>query len=180
MTMRAQTYEFTNSSTAIGAATQQSIFLPSTSGLTKLNQTIKAESNEFIVIEELAVTPGVGKAKIQIKLGTTEYFKNPDGTSSYGVPYQAIPYPRSTSYQKIFELYPDIYVLPGQTWDVLLYNASAIGADELISVYVKYTLYDGPDAVIATKLMGMGITIGPANVDWYKRLLLERKVPGVA
>ena len=174
MTMRAQTYEFKNDGVAISAGTQQSIFLPKTGGLTKLNQTIKAETNEFIVIEEIAVTPDVGSAKVQIKLGTTEYFKNPDGTSSHGVPHYAIPYPRSTNYQKIFELYPDVYVLPGQTWDVLVHNRSAIATTDDFRVYVKHTLYDGPDAVIATRLMGMGVSVSPSNVDWLKRLMIER------
>ena len=37
---------------------------------------------------------------------------------------------------------------------------------------MKYTLYDGPDALIANKLLEMGISINPGNVDWYKRTLI--------
>jgi hypothetical protein len=42
-----------------------------------------------------------------------------------------------------------------------------------VAAFVKYTLYDGPDALIANKLLEMGITVNPNNVDWYKRSLLE-------
>ena len=42
-----------------------------------------------------------------------------------------------------------------------------------LQCFVKYTLYDGPDALIANKLLEMGISINPGNVDWYKRSLLQ-------
>ena len=41
------------------------------------------------------------------------------------------------------------------------------------NAFCKYTLYDGPDALIANKLLEMGISINPGNVDWYKRSLLS-------
>jgi hypothetical protein len=41
-----------------------------------------------------------------------------------------------------------------------------------MQAFCKYTLYDGPDALIANKLLEMGISINPGNVDWYKRSLL--------
>ena len=42
-----------------------------------------------------------------------------------------------------------------------------------LSAFMKYTLYDGPDALIANKLLEMGISINPGNVDWYKRTLIQ-------
>jgi hypothetical protein len=36
-------------------------------------------------------------------------------------------------------------------------------------------LYDGPDALIANKLLELGVTINPNNVDWYKRTLIEQQ-----
>jgi hypothetical protein len=86
-------------------------------------------------------------------------------------------------FQPSFNLYPDVYVLPGQVWDVR-YTAYALGANwgktaATIAnggdhnAFVKYTLYDGPDALIANKLLEMGISINPGNVDWYKRSLLS-------
>jgi hypothetical protein len=29
------------------------------------------------------------------------------------------------------------------------------------------------DAIVANRLLGMGITINPHNVDWYKRTLIS-------
>jgi len=44
-----------------------------------------------------------------------------------------------------------------------------------VSCFLKYTLYDGPDALIANKLLELGVTINPNNVDWYKRSLIEQQ-----
>ena len=43
-----------------------------------------------------------------------------------------------------------------------------------VACFVKYTLYDGPDALIANKLLELGVTVNPNNVDWYKRTLIEQ------
>ena len=76
---------------------------------------------------------------------------------------------------------PDVYVLPGQVWDILVtyYLQSGVGngagtaSSGDYRCFTKYTLYDGPDALIANKLLEMGISINPGNVDWYKRSLLS-------
>ena len=87
-----------------------------------------------------------------------------------------------------FTLYPDVYVLPGQTWSVIvnLDNAISIsGASTtadvgVVAAFVKYTLYDGPDALIANKLLELGVTVNPNNVDWYKRTLIEQQSAAAA
>ena len=38
--------------------------------------------------------------------------------------------------------------------------------------FTTYSVYDGPDALIASKLVEMGYPVSMANVDWYKRQLL--------
>jgi hypothetical protein len=74
-------------------------------------------------------------------------------------------------------------VLPGQVFDALVTTyqngafvdtgaTSALLGNQL-SAFMKYTLYDGPDALIANKLLEMGISINPGNVDWYKRTLIQ-------
>jgi hypothetical protein len=91
------------------------------------------------------------------------------------VPGTASPYPRSVQFQPSFNLYPDVYVLPGQVWDVLI-RVTAGGTNATgfrPEAFVKYTLYDGPDALIANKLLELGISVSPANVDWYKRSLIS-------
>ena len=126
------------------------------------------------------------RAYVQIRINTTDYFLDPDNVGNDGVPGTASPYPRSVNFQPCFNLYPDVYVLPGQTWDVRVtayqsnnYPAgNAAGANAPLTAgqlqcFVKYTLYDGPDALIANKLLEMGISVNPGNVDWYKRTLIQ-------
>jgi hypothetical protein len=79
---------------------------------------------------------------------------------------------------KSFDLYPDVYVLPGQVFQVLysLQSTNTSGTNTtVVAAFVKYTLYDGPDALIANKLLELGVTINPNNVDWYKRTLIEQQ-----
>jgi len=114
------------------------------------------------------------KAYLQVTINTTDYFLDPDGIGNDGVPGTAAPYPRSVYFQPSFNLYPDIYVLPGQVWDVK-YTAYQDNGGYGIGdhqAFVKYTLYDGPDALIANKLLEMGVSVNPGNVDWYKRTLI--------
>ena len=118
------------------------------------------------------------RAYIQVRINTTDYFLDPDNVGNDGIPGAASPYPRSTNFQPAFNLYPDVYVLPGQVFDALVtcYQNSAFGsslATNALSAFMKYTLYDGPDALIANKLLEMGISINPGNVDWYKRTLIQ-------
>jgi hypothetical protein len=56
---------------------------------------------------------------------------------------------------------------------VLYRSGVGVATSDAVACFVKYTLYDGPDALIANKLLEMGITVNPNNVDWYKRSLLE-------
>ena len=124
------------------------------------------------------------RAYVQIRINTTDYFLDPDNVGNDGVAGSASPYPRSVNFQPCFTLYPDVYVLPGQTWDVRVtayqsnnYNGAAGAAANIatgaLQCFVKYTLYDGPDALIANKLLEMGISVNPGNVDWYKRTLIQ-------
>ena len=65
-------------------------------------------------------------------------------------------------------------MLPGQVWDALITGRGA-GNTAGSEAFVKYTLYDGPDALIANKLLELGISVSPANVDWYKRSLISQQ-----
>jgi hypothetical protein len=177
-------------------------------------------ATQFVVIEDVAVSPtaflvsgtaSVGayyrgleeggpvggngvygnRAYIQIRINTTDYFLDPDNVGNDGIPGAASPYPRSTDFQPCFNLYPDVYVLPGQVFDALVtcyqnsafaYGATAPAKESSqLYAFMKYTLYDGPDALIANKLLEMGISINPGNVDWYKRTLIQsQSAPAMA
>ncbi len=204
MAMRSQIYEWTNlapaglgstlqrrSTDSVVALTDNSQISIFTGG-TGYNTTKPAETTatQFVVIEDIACTPDAGSLNggaVQVRINTTEYFQNPDVTSMAGVTGTASPYPRGISdgtnnLLKSFDLYPDVYVLPGQVWDILYTQQ---GGDltrsttaDCVAVFCKYTLYDGPDALIANKLLELGITVNPANVDWYKRTLIEQQMGG--
>ena len=164
-----------------------------------LNITKPAETTatQFIVIEDIACSPTLNGA-VQIRINTTDYFQNPDVTDMVGIPGLASPYPRGApstvnlngatgaaladtdNILKSFDLYPDVYVLPGQTFQILYTPLAdslqgAAGSTVVVQAFIKYTLYDGPDALIANKLLELGVTINPNNVDWYKRSLIEQQ-----
>jgi len=210
MSMRSQVYEWANLSTSgnfmlrrglnavavpVPADREISVF----TGQYGNNITKPAETTatQFVVIEDLAASAYCGGA-VQVVINTTSYFQNPDVTQQQGVPGLASPYPRGSNnivgaanadngvqLLNAFELTPDVYVLPGQVWDMrysqLVTNTGtgaatdvvANGSTLAVAAFVKYTLYDGPDALIANKLLELGVTVNPNNVDWYKRTLIQ-------
>ncbi len=189
MAMRSQLYQWIANSTFVPNNTS-SIFI----GTTGNNITKPAETTatQFVVIEQVASTgndPSGYKAAAttgiqmyaQIRINTTDYFLDPDNKPNDGIPGAASPYPRTLTLQPSFTLYPDVYVLPGQVYDVLVTNRSKSNGDSpQMRCFVKYTLYDGPDALIANKLLELGISVSPANVDWYKRSLISQQSAVVA
>ena len=201
MAMRSQVYEWDCEGASASAlvGTKTSIFIGGAGN--NITKPAETSATQFIVIEDVGVTPSEYKsnegsitsyrglklaagnevagprAYLQVTINTTDYFLDPDGIGSDGVPGTAAPYPKSTFFQGNFNLYPDVYVLPGQTFDVgvTIYNSSALSSTVdkgELQAFVKYTLYDGPDALIANKLLEMGVSVNPGNVDWYKRSLL--------
>ncbi len=204
MAMRSQIYEWSNlapggtgstlsratSDEVVGmtASDQVSVF----TGGVGYNITKPAETTatQFVVIEDIACSPDDTTnqgGEVQIRINTTDYFQNPDVTQMAGVSGTASPYPRgipdaaSNNLLKSFDLYPDVYVLPGQVWDVLFTAETTLTQTttaDCVAAFIKYTLYDGPDALIANKLLELGITVNPANVDWYKRTLIEQQAGG--
>ena len=205
MSMRSQVYEWSNlqasanqlrrtttdQPVAIVANREYDIF---TGGIgNNITKPAETTATQFIVIEDIAASPVIQGA-VQIRINTTDYFQNPDVTDMVGIPGLASPYPRGApstidtsvttagvigteNILKSFDLYPDVYVLPGQTFQILYSSAAGTTATstEVVSCFLKYTLYDGPDALIANKLLELGVTINPNNVDWYKRSLIEQQ-----
>ena len=204
--MRSQVYEWSNLATATATSTlrrstdavpqlvpinrEYDIFIGGIGN--NITKPAETTATQFIVIEDIACSAYNGGA-VQVRINTTDYFQNPDVTDQSGVPGLSSPYPRGsadsptidalTDYVQLlksFDLYPDIYVLPGQVFQILYSCSSALtGAAAtntiVVSAFVKYTLYDGPDALIANKLLELGVTINPNNVDWYKRTLIEQQ-----
>ena len=194
--MRSQIYEWANFGTSVrrsAIATAQTVTqnqaLDIFIGGVGNNITKPAETTatQFVVIEDISASPHNG-GSAQVRINTTDYFQNPDVTVMSGIPGRASPYPvgapttagGSDNTLSSFNLYPDVYVLPGQTWSVLYTPTTTVigddgsGATCGVACFVKYTLYDGPDALIANKLLELGVTVNPNNVDWYKRTLIEQ------
>lgn len=194
-------YDATNALSASEKGVAVSIFIGGKGN--NITKPAETSATQFVVIEDIGCTPslalgaasdsttvrglttsqsaktgGTGvygpRAYLQVRINTTDYFLDPDGIGNDGVPGTAAPYPRSVFFQPSFNLYPDVYVLPGQVWDVRYTHYMEAGAYGvgLHQAFVKYTLYDGPDALIANKLLEMGVSVNPGNVDWYKRTLI--------
>ena len=194
MAMRSQLYEWTATATIVDI--QSSIFIGGTGN--NITKPAETTATQFVVIEQVASsgsnpggsangcytsTAGNGGLHMfaQVRINTTDYFLDPDNKPNDGIPGTASPYPRTLTLQPSFSLYPDIYVLPGQVWDVLVTQRGlANNAQATQQCFVKYTLYDGPDALIANKLLELGISVSPANVDWYKRSLIQQQSAVVA
>ena len=206
MSMRSQVYEWCNlapsgsTSTLRRTTSDIPVAIPSSREIdifiggfgNNITKPAETTATQFIVIEDIACTPWLGGA-VQIRINTTDYFQNPDVTRMSGIPGMASPYPRGSpatavatgaaamtfgteNLLKSFDLYPDVYVLPGQVFQILYQSTTASSTTtEVVAAFVKYTLYDGPDALIANKLLELGVTINPNNVDWYKRSLIEQQ-----
>jgi len=207
MSMRSQVYEWSNMaptgqlSSLRRTTTDIAVALPALREIdlfiggygNNITKPAETTATQFVVIEDISCSPWLN-GNVQIRINTTDYFQNPDVTNMFGIPGMASPYPRGAASTlagttdqllKSFDLYPDVYVLPGQTWQILYTTrdgatAYAVGPPvvdaQVVSAFVKYTLYDGPDALIANKLLELGVTINPNNVDWYKRSLIEQQV----
>ena len=193
MAMRSQVYEWDagrNGGGTLSYGQKYSIFIGGVGN--NITKPAETTATQFCVIEDCAVSPtdygtqsgtGIGtdgsngpRAYGQVRINTTDYFLDPDNIGNDGIPGSASPYPRSIAFQPSFNLYPDVYVLPGQTWDVLYTHyagTTTVTATGEHQAFVKYTLYDGPDALIANKLLEMGVSVNPGNVDWYKRTLIQ-------
>ena len=150
------------------------------------------KATQFVVMEDFAVTPNLD-SYIQLRVNTTDYFQNPDGTTQIGIPALAAPYPCGASssddptgaqiLRNSFEMNPALYVLPGQTWTMVFQSRSGVpsglsgdGEGGAVGVMVYYTLYDGSDALIANKLLEMGLPVNEDNVDWYKLQLMSKNL----
>lgn len=141
-----------------------------------------ATATNYLVSYIASTAQVMSGGSTQMQINTTGYYQTPDGvqTPGGGVPGEASPYPASQLNQQFYFLSPNIYVLQGQTWDLLFNTRNAVGTNPQVSalgtqVFCRYVLYDGPDSLISSKLLEMGITVTPDNVDWYKKMLIEQQ-----
>ena len=157
--------------------------------LTKLGHVVLNKATEFVVLEDFGCSASADWSQalftggvdifINIRINTTAYFTEPDGSPSFGVRGLLCPYPEGTNVTNRWNFEPKVYVLPGQIWEMVIYHGAMTytqGSLAQIMGMVVWTLYDGVDCVIANKLLEMGVNVTVPNVDWYRRMLIERKV----
>ena len=143
MSMRSQVYEWDSTGMTVDNTTAGSRISIFVGGIgNNITKPAETTATEFVVIEDIATTPSLGcwagitantvirglildgtagtpglagpRAYVQVRINTTDYFLDPDNIPNDGIPGSASPYPRSINFQPAFNLYPDVYVLPGQ------------------------------------------------------------------
>ena len=155
-------------------------------------------ATQLIVIEKPLCSLNQG-GRVKPIVNTTAYNVNPDGTSNDNSAFPGIAYPfpdgaevndatgiaAGNAGQYVYsmaKLNQPIYILPGQTFENKFIPLQAVtgvtmGGDlvtpgDSVVSFTTFSVYDGPDALIASKLIEMGYPISMSNVDWYKRQLL--------
>jgi hypothetical protein len=158
-----------------------------------------ATATQFIVIEKPLCSINQG-GRVKPIVNTTAYNVNPDGTSNdnSAFPGLAYPFPEGAEINdatgiaagnpgqyvySMANLNQPIYILPGHTVENKFIPLQAVTgvtniADfvtpgDSVASFTTFSVYDGPDALIASKLVEMGYPISMSNVDWYKRQLLS-------
>ena len=169
-----------------------------------LDNTADVRATQFIIIDAIAGwdgtkigIPGGGNGKqsafVGIRVETTRYFQNPDGSLQDGLPTNIVPFPDTIGVaggiDSVFTfgdfangLPTPVYILPGQTWGVefLLPDGSpsyTVENDyEVHRAFVKYLLLEDSDAVVALKLLMDGIPVTVENINRYKRSLVRQQL----
>ena len=138
---------------------------------------------------------------VNISINDSRYYQNPDMSPSLGISGDAAPFPIQPGIASPqYNLRPNIYVLPGQTYDLeytvntdmpalanyltRLGNVNFGGSPanvtvrpaygwDFAQVFFDYWLFEGAEAMICHKLLKLGIDIHPDSVDWYKQMILN-------
>ena len=137
--------------------------LPSTGAATSAGTTVAGQLNGWT--QATAGAAGAGtfgpRGYVQVRINTTDYFLNPDNVTNDGIPGTGSPYPRSLDFQPSFNLYPDVYVLPGQVWDVryTAYCAQALtGEPRLLVSQLVQTTTHSVNTLFTMALMHLSLT----------------------
>ena len=110
----------------------QSIFYSGIGNAT-IDARLRTKETEFIVIKYFGSTPGiygtgndwVPAGYVNFSIGTTSYFKDPDGLPARGLSGTAAPYPVSIKFGPTFKSEFDIEIPPGTEWDINYFVANA-------------------------------------------------------
>lgn len=167
---------------------------------------------EFIVIKNIGCSLKIKNAVtgaerdydgyMQLRINTTDFFINPDGSMSNGISNRLAPYPFKYAIESLSDI-PDIYttveeennddelyrfssmmptyVLPGQNYELIFTldeGNYGLGNDEYVIAGMEYELWDGYDAVVAHKLLETGISISRHMADVIRMRIITDKQGG--
>ena len=157
MSMRSQVYEWDSTGMTVGATTAGSRISIFVGGVgNNITKPAETTATEFVVIEDIATTPSLG-AWAGVTADTVVRGLLVDGAT--GVAGLAGP----RAYVQVRINTTDYFLDPD--------NIPNDGIPGAASPYPRSINFQ--PALIANKLLEMGISINPGNVDWYKRSLLQ-------
>lgn len=153
-----------------------------------LEMPAELRAHQFIIIDSIGCYPY--QAALNIRIGTTRYFQNPDGIPDRGMPagamaFQPITVTSGQQYLGYYDkLVPPVYVLPGQPWGIEFTSWATLNSgsptpatdNDIARAYVRYLLVDGPDQLVAMKLLKANIPVSAENIQWYKQELIRSKL----
>ena len=111
----------------------QSVFVSGIGNAT-ISSRLRTKDTEYVVIKYFGSTPGiygtgnqwVPGGYVNFSIGTTTYFKDPDGRPALGLSGTAAPYPVSLNFGPAFKAEFDIEIPPGTEWDVTYFISNAM------------------------------------------------------
>tara|TARA_R110002110_G_scaffold205408_2_gene417657 strand:+ start:42 stop:530 length:489 start_codon:yes stop_codon:yes gene_type:complete len=111
----------------------QSVFISGIGNAT-ISARLHTKNTEYIVIKYFGSTPGiygtgnewVPAGYVNFSIGTTTYFKDPDGRPALGLSGSASPFPISTDFGPAFKSDFDIEIPPGTDWDITYFMANSM------------------------------------------------------
>lgn len=148
----------------------------------KLHISPCTKATEFLVFEDLAVSPSADWSLGRLTGGTdiyvgfmincTEYYYTPTTTGrAPGIRGLDSPFPEIPCAKKKFFMRPRIPVLSGQGFEIVLYhkplNFDKDCPEKKIIVSAQYLSMDGTDAVIATKLYESHVPVTLSTLGQY-------------
>jgi len=125
----------------------QSVFYSGIGNAT-ISARLHTKDTEYVVIKYFGSTPGiygtgnewVPAGYVNFSIGTTTYFKDPDGRPALGLSGSASPFPITTDFGPAFKAEFDIEIPPGTDWDITYFMAnSMVDAVELFPETPDYS-----------------------------------------
>ena len=141
-------------------------------------QILITKSTDFLILftPRLSRKTAMGKpykGYVNIRINSTEYYLNPDGSRSYGISNITSPIPDNETQQTDKPSSNYLYILPGQTFEFVftLDKDSKLMDDDYIEIMIPYVLLTNKDASEAEALRHKDRSI----LDYIKDVITYRR-----